>query len=506
MDLEVAALIGGIVGVVFGFLIAYAIIASRSEKKVEEARAAAGSDRDQMISDKDQVIAEKDRLLVEHQHSLSAIERDTKHLLLEKDAERDRIVADKEKEIAVLHGKMERISLEGEQDIADIRSKMAIASAEKDAETAQAVAEKEKVISTLQGQIEQARTAQQIVADARLQFSNDASLLTKDMKAHTERSMRESMRENNEHFLKMAGESFGSARQRFEELVKPLSDSYQKLNPQIETLGEQNKTLLAETTRLSTAMTDHQKTGRWGEIQLRRLVEMAGMTEHCDFAEQETIDAGRPDMIVRLPEERFIPVDSKVSTSSFMDFMDDQNNREALDKHVRAMKNHVDELGRRKYGDSMEFCGFSIMFVPGDQLLAAALRGFSGLVEYAMERHVVIATPASLIAMLWAIERGWKQNRLANDAKKIAEAGNTLHQRFITFIKHLGRMSKKLEGVVEDHNKAIASYDHYVHTQGVRLAGLLGKDDTPDAPAQIGQIPSASRKVDQLPAVEEESA
>ena len=305
-------------------------------------------------------------------------------------------------------------------------------------------AELSRTVAVLEGQLEQSRTAQAILEQAKEQFAETAKAASS-----------ESLHANSENFLKLAEENFSRHHANFQEMVKPLSESYAKLNPQIETLAGQNRSLVTETSRLAAVLTDHQKIGQWGEIQLRRVVELADMTDYCDFAEQETLESGgRPDLLVKLPEGRYIPVDAKASTTAFMEAGQAGTGAEsdaAIERHARALKNHIDELAKRHYGRGQDgFLDFVVMFVPGEQFLTAALRGNSGLLEYAMSHRVAIATPASLISMLWAVANGWQQNRLAENAKEIARAGEELHKRLAAFIGHYQKVGQGLEKAVKD--------------------------------------------------------
>ena len=351
-------------------------------------------------------------------------------------------------------------------------------------------AEKDRAIAVLEGQLEQSRTAQAILEQAKEQFAETAKAASS-----------ESLHANSENFLKLAEENFSKHHSSFQEMVKPLSENYARLNPQIETLAGQNKSLVAETSRLAAALTDHQKTGQWGEIQLRRVVELAEMTEYCDFAEQETLEGGgRPDLLVKLPEGRYIPVDAKASTTAFMEAGGAETGAEAdaaIEKHAKAMKSHVDELARRRYGQGQDgFLDFVVMFVPGEQFLTAALRGNNDLLEYAMSRRVAIATPASLISMLWAVANGWQQSRMAQNAKEIAKAGEELHKRMNAFLGHYQKVGQELEKAVKSYNTSINAYDRNVHTQGAKFAELVGKaGEIPgDGLKQIEQTPRLSQK------------
>ena len=298
-------------------------------------------------------------------------------------------------------------------------------------------------------------------------------------------SAAQALHANNESFLALAQERLGTAmesakselgqrHEQFQALVKPLTEDYKSLDPQI-------KRLTQETTRLSGALTNNREVGSWGEVQLRRVVELAGMTKYCDFVEQETgASRERPDMKVNLPEQRTIIIDSKASTAAYIEAQqeeDETRRPEIMTKHARAMKSQVDNLARKDYGardpSSLDFV---VMFVPGDQFLAMALEQDPGLVEYAMGKRVAISTPASLISLLWAVSNGWQKHRIAQDAQEIQALGEEMHKRLLTFMGHYQRVGKGLDDAVGAYNRSIGSFDRQVVPQGRRFAEMVRPD------------------------------
>ena len=303
------------------------------------------------------------------------------------------------------------------------------------------------------------------------------------------------LQNNSKQFLELAQENWGKTlesaksefhqrHQQFQELVKPLSEGYSQLNPQIATLTTQVGAITSETAKLASALKgDNRAVGNWGELQLHRVVELAGMTDYCDFAEQQTTgnSPDRPDLIVKLPEQRSVVVDAKASTAAYLEISqaeDQETAQAAYDRHATALRRQVDGLAAKNYGvkedNSLDFV---VMFIPGDQFLSAALNANPGLIEYAMNRRIAIATPASLIAMLWAIASGWQQFRLAEDAAKVKEAGEEMHKRMLTFINHYQNVGRRLDSVVTAYNNSIGSFDRNVVPQGRRFAGLLVGDE-----------------------------
>ena len=216
-------------------------------------------------------------------------------------------------------------------------------------------------------------------------------------------------------------------------------------------------------------------------MQLRRVVELAGMTKYCDFAEQQAGPSGeRPDMRVNLPEQRTIIIDSKASTAAYMEAQEEEDKArrpEIMTKHARAMKSQVDDLARKDYGSKdPSSLDFVVMFVPGDQFLAMAPEQDPGLVEYAMGKRVAISTPASLISLLWAVSNGWQKYRVAQDAQEIQALGEEMHKRLLTFMGHYQRAGKGLDDAVAAYNRSIGSFDRQVVPQGRRFAEMVRPD------------------------------
>lgn len=352
-------------------------------------------------------------------------------------------------------------------------------------------------IARLNGQLEQTTTTRQLLEQAKAQFSEAAKL-----------TAAEALQGNNEQFLKLANENLGRTleqakgefeqrHRQFQELVKPLSESYGKLNPQIDLLLQESSRITAETNRLSTALTDNRQAGHWGEVQLRKVVEAAGMTTYCDFEEQVATDGVQPDLVVNLPERRAIVVDAKASTAAYLEASkadEPEAANAAWQKHAQALRRQVDDLAGKDYGARVEgSLDFVVMFVPGDQFLAAALSAYPGLVEYAMGKRVVIATPASLIAMLWAVSSGWRQYRLTEDADRIKQVGEEMHKRLLTFIDHYSRVGKGLETVLNAYNQSVGSFDRSIVPQGRRFAELVvGSATDFNTPAPIDELPRQS--------------
>ena len=282
--------------------------------------------------------------------------------------------------------------------------------------------------------------------------------------------------------MAVAKGEFDQQHQRFQGLVQPLSDAHVKLHPQIEHLATQVQSVTAATAQLEGALSDNRRIGQWGEIQLRNVVELAGMSRHCDFVEQPTIEGtrGRPDMVVKLPNGRAVVVDAKASTAAFLEARttsDDTAAKDALDRHAKGLKRQIDDLAKKNYGAGVtDAVDFVVMFVPGDQFLGAALESAPDLIAYGMRKRVAIATPASLIALLWAVAHGWQQVDVARNAKEIQAVGRELHASLLRFVGKYQRVGKALEAAVKAHNESIGAFDSGVLPKGRRFAEMLVGD------------------------------
>ena len=338
-------------------------------------------------------------------------------------------------------------------------------------------------IAELKGQLKQVGNAEKLLDTAKTEL-RDAFDAT----------ARKALQDNRAEFLGLANENLGkqleSAKGEFEKrhgefqaLVRPLSEDCRKLSPQIESLTTQTAKLSGETAKLSGALTNNRQVGHWGEVQLRRVVEIAGMVRYCDFAEQSTTGQSnsRPDMLIRLPNNRTVVVDAKASLAAYLASQkatDAARASEALAKHAAALKRQVDELAGRSYGaDVTEALDFVVMFVPGDQFLGAALDANPELIEYGMEKGVAIATPASLIALLWTIHNGWRQYSIAKNAQKIHDAGKELYKRICKYKEHNGNVGKGLSAAVRAYNRSVGSFERWVVPKGTHFAELTSEDE-----------------------------
>ncbi len=268
--------------------------------------------------------------------------------------------------------------------------------------------------------------------------------------------------------------------------------AYTTLTEQMRQLSTSHDHLQKETRNLVTALRAPQTRGRWGELQLRRVVEMAGMMERCDFDEQvtSTTDQGRlrPDMVVHLPGGKNVAVDAKVPLQAFLDAneAEDESMRRAhLANHGRQLRAHVDALAKKEYWRQVDPSPeFVVAFVPGDPLLTTALEHEPGLMEHAVANHVLLATPTSLIALLRAVAYGWQQDAMAENAREIQQLGAELYQRLSVLGDHVAGVGKGLSNAVTAYNKAVGSLEGSVLVTARRFAemGVMGTGEKDIAP------------------------
>jgi DNA recombination protein RmuC len=249
--------------------------------------------------------------------------------------------------------------------------------------------------------------------------------------------------------------------------------------------------LTTQTSTLVTALRNPASRGKWGEMQLRNVVEKAGMLEHCDFSEQQTVVLEearvRPDMTVNLPGERLVFVDAKAPIDSMqaaLEEADDDARRSLVRKHARALRDHVDALARRGYQTAAGSADYVVLFVPGEAFLAAACSDDPALIEYALDKGVLVAGPLSLIGLLRTFAMGWQALRQEENAKRIASIGKILYERTLKFSEHLVEIRKSLEKSVHAFNGAVGSYETKLLPQGRRL-----KDEASLAGEELADIP-----------------
>lgn len=290
---------------------------------------------------------------------------------------------------------------------------------------------------------------------------------------------------------------------KFGEAVQGIEQArigaYTELKTQVAHLMESQGQLRAETGNLVKALRSPATRGRWGEIQLKRVVEMAGMLDHCDFHEQASVNNAdgnrlRPDLIVRLPGGKSIVVDAKAPLEAFLDAThaaDDEARSAHLARHARHIRDHMKALGEKRYWAQFDPAPeFVVLFLPGENFFSAALEQDPGLIEAGIDQSVIPATPTTLIALLRAVSYGWRQEALARNAQSISQLGRELHERLSTMADHMAKVGKGLGGAVNSYNAAIASLETRVMVTARRFKELKATagGDLPEL-MQLDQVP-----------------
>jgi DNA recombination protein RmuC len=325
----------------------------------------------------------------------------------------------------------------------------------------------------------------------------------------------EALKQSAPEFLRLAEQTFGKfqetakgdlaqRQESIKTLVEPLKqqlETYQKrlqqseaaqsstlgeVKKQLELLSQQSQSLASETLQFRRVLSSNQARGRWGEETLRRVVEAAGMSAHCDFTEQTQAGENRPDLVVRLPGDRFIIVDAKVPDFDFLNALesaDDAKRAEALAAHAAKLKATIKALADRDYPHQFpNALDYVVLFVPAESLFSAALEGDHDLIVWAAEKRILLATPASLIALLRSVSVSWQQHAQTENAQKIAEAAQEFYARVVKFTEHFDKIRGGLERANTAFNDATASFQTRVRPAGERLAELGGANSAKPLP------------------------
>lgn len=410
-------------------------------------------------------------------------------------------------------GLTERAAAQDRQ-AADLQVRLAAAGTLADGLRAQ-LADLQSAHARLQAELENERAAadekRSLIEEARTRLADTFQALSA-----------QALQSNNESFLQLARAAMEAQReqasgdlerrqQAIGELVAPVRETlqkfeatvqkiettragaYQGLVEQVRGLQESQEKLRAEASNLVRALGTPRVRGRWGEIQLKRVVELAGMLDHCDFEEQvsTTGDEGRmrPDMIVRLPGGRQIVVDAKAPLAAYLESLeakDDDARRARMRDHARQIRDHLTALGRKSYWDQFDFTPeFVVLFLPGETFFSAALEQDPSLIEHGVNERVILATPTTLIALLKAVSYGWRQQKLADNAKEISELGRELYRRLATLGSHIGDLGASLGKAVDAYNRGVASLETRVLPQGRRFLEL-------EAAGGLDEIPTLS--------------
>lgn len=327
-----------------------------------------------------------------------------------------------------------------------------------------------------------------ILKQTQSQLANTFNQLSNEALSRNNNSFLKLAEENLKRFQSEAKADLSSREKAIEQLVKPIDEalkqtskqihdiekerkeSYGSLRSTIDQMTQSQQQLQLETQNLVQALRRPEVRGQWGEMTLRRLAELSGMVAHCDFFEQTHTNTEngsiRPDMIVRLPEKREIIVDAKTPLDAYLSAIqakDDKDRQRELKRHAQVIRSRVRELSRKnywaEYSNSPEFV---VLFIPGEQFLAAALEVDPDLLEDSMSQNIILATPTNFIALLRAVSYGWKQQALAENAENIRELGETLYKRLSTFGNHLSKLGNSLGSTVNHFNSAVGSLERQV--------------------------------------------
>ena len=360
----------------------------------------------------------------------------------------------------------------------------------------------------LSGQIERERQAVGTLRDTFQSLAADA--------LNTNRSaFLDLARTSFEGFQKEATLQFDSRQKAIDGLVQPIADTLKKVDGKLAEaerdrieayarLTEKVSALGSTADSLSRALRTPAVRGRWGEMQLRRVVEIAGMLQRCDFDEQPPLqgDNGRlrPDLIVHLPGSKQIVVDAKSPLEAFLDAQDasDEDVRVArLQAHARQVRDHMDRLGSKAYWEALVTSPeFVVMFLPGETLFSTALQHDIRLIEYGLDQRVLLASPITLVALLTTIKHSWRQEALTENFREVAALGRELYERLATFSGHLNEVRKKLDGAVQSYNQAAGSFESRVLVTARRMKDLNVTTAEELPPAEtIDTVPRVLRQI-----------
>jgi DNA recombination protein RmuC len=317
------------------------------------------------------------------------------------------------------------------------------------------------------------------------------------------------LKHNSEQFLTLAAQNlkpFKEVLDRQEKATKEIEGKREKaygaVEERLKRLQQSTEVLNASSQSLATALRgDARARGRWGEVTLRRIAELAGMTNHVEFTTQETVgDGSRPDMIVNMPEgDLRIPVDSKVPMDAYMRAMEAEDadvRKGEIAKHAADMLAHVRALAKRDYAEAVGGkVTFTVMFVPGEPILAAAFEARPSLQDEALDKKVLLATPVTLIALLYTVAVYWQQSSIAEDAERVWDASREFYKRVQTFGSHLAGVGKGLDTAIKSYDRAVGSYGGRVLPQGRKLDELAVPGKNQDALPDLEAIARTPREL-----------
>jgi DNA recombination protein RmuC len=384
--------------------------------------------------------------------------------------------------------------------------------------------ESQKLNDSLRQELGELRTHIEVTRETQRNAENTFKALAGDVLKHSQEQFLQLAEQRLKAEQAAGAEQIEARRKAVEQLVSPIKETLEKYNLSLQAIEKaragayeslmkdlelfrtDQRRLREETGNLVKALRRPEVRGRWGEMQLRRVVEMAGMAEHCDYQEQATLSSPdgrlRPDLIVRLPSHRCIAVDAKTPIDAFIDSLECQDEtvrRQCLERHADQIEAKVRELAAKGYQEHLERSpDFTILFIPGESFLQPAVELRPALLESAMERGVVVATPTTLVALLRAVAMGWREERLAENAEKISAQGRLLHERLCAFAGHLDRLRQSLARAVEHYDKAVGSLDRMIVPAVRKLEDLHARSSS-EWSEDLTEIAIKPREIKTLP-------
>ena len=412
---------------------------------------------------------------------------------------------------ANVQGMQENIRLK-DADIVNLNQRITSANKDRD----DLISANSGLAAQLNAEKDRVREQIELLDKAQVKMGETFKSLSSDALAQNNQSFLILAEENLKKFQEGAKTDLEARQKSIETLLQPVSKSLAELDVEIKKgeeqriknssdlqagitrLTENDVRLQAETSKLVNALKTPGVRGRWGELQLRRVAELAGMVDHCDFFEQESADSEegkkRPDMLISLPGDRTIIVDSKAPVLAYLEALeatDDEGRRECLDRHAKHIRKHIDQLSAKAYWENFKGVPeFVVLFVPGEVFFSAAVESDPLLIEYGISQKIVLASPTTLIALLLAVAHGWREQHIAEHAEEISEIGKELYDRISKFREQYAKVGKQLASAVDAFNGSLGSMDSRVLVSARKLKQLNVTSAEPiESVDQIEKIP-----------------